>query len=64
MILSFYHITLPGQATTGTLIADIEGVYDPRSYNDRLLLGLKGTMLEAELHIMRQRLTAGRRESS
>jgi DNA invertase Pin-like site-specific DNA recombinase len=48
-------------AVVGTLIADIEGVYDPRSYNDRLLLGLKGTMSEAELHMMRQRLNAGRR---
>ncbi len=47
-------------ALVGTLIADIEGVYDPRSYNDRLLLGLKGTMSEAELHMMRQRLNAGR----
>jgi DNA invertase Pin-like site-specific DNA recombinase len=47
-------------AVVGTLIADIEGVYDPRSYNDRLLLGLKGTMSEAELHMMRQRLDAGR----
>jgi DNA invertase Pin-like site-specific DNA recombinase len=47
-------------AVVGTLIADIEGVYDPRSYNDRLLLGLKGTMSEAELHMMRQRLNAGR----
>jgi DNA invertase Pin-like site-specific DNA recombinase len=47
-------------AVMGTLIADVEGVYDPRSYNDRLLLGLKGTMSEAELHLMRQRLTAGR----
>ncbi len=47
-------------AVVGTLIADIEGVYDPCSYNDRLLLGLKGTMSEAELHMMRQRLNAGR----
>jgi len=47
-------------AVVGALIADIEGVYDPRSYNDRLLLGLKGTMSEAELHMMRQRLSAGR----
>jgi len=47
-------------AVVGALIADIEGVYDPRSYNDRLLLGLKGTMSEAELHMMRQRLNAGR----
>ena len=47
-------------ALFGTLIADIEGVYDPRLYNDRLLLGLKGTMSEAELHMLHQRLNAGR----
>jgi DNA invertase Pin-like site-specific DNA recombinase len=45
----------------GTLISDTDGVYDPRDYNDRLLLGLKGTMSEAELHILRQRLLAGQR---
>ena len=44
----------------GTLIADCDGIYDPRLYNDRLLLGLKGTMSEAELHMLRQRLDAGR----
>jgi DNA invertase Pin-like site-specific DNA recombinase len=44
----------------GTLIADNDGVYDPRLYNDRLLLGLKGTMSEAELHLLHQRLDAGR----
>ena len=44
----------------GTLIADNDGVYDPRLYNDRLLLGLKGTMSEAELHLLRQRLDEGR----
>ena len=43
-------------ALAGTLIADSDGVYDPALYNDRLLLGLKGTMSEAELHIMRARL--------
>ncbi|HYQ92958.1 MAG TPA: recombinase family protein [Candidatus Competibacteraceae bacterium] len=47
-------------ALFGTLIADAEGVYDPRVYNDRLLLGLQGTLSEAELHLLRQRLTAGR----
>jgi len=45
----------------GTLIADADGVYDPQSYNDRLLLGLKGTMSEAELHILKQRLLEGKR---
>jgi DNA invertase Pin-like site-specific DNA recombinase len=47
-------------ALFGTLIAAAEGVYDPRVYNDRLLLGLQGTLSEAELHMLRQRLTAGR----
>jgi DNA invertase Pin-like site-specific DNA recombinase len=45
----------------GTLIGDLDGVYDPADYNDRLLLGLKGTMSEAELHVLKQRLLAGRR---
>lgn len=43
-----------------TLIGDTDGLYDPRLYNDRLLLGLKGTMSEAEHYLMRQRLNAGR----
>src|SRR5438477_12752123 len=42
-----------------TLIADLDGVYDPAQYNDRLLLGLKGTMSEAELHILKQRMLQG-----
>jgi DNA invertase Pin-like site-specific DNA recombinase len=44
----------------GTLIADTDGVYDPRNYNDRLLLGLRGMLSEAELHLLRLRLDAGR----
>ncbi|WP_341757396.1 recombinase family protein [Candidatus Tisiphia endosymbiont of Ditula angustiorana] len=44
-----------------TLIADTDGVYDPVSYNDRLLLGLKGTMSEAELHIIKQRMLQGKK---
>jgi len=47
-------------ALVGTLIADAEAVYDPRSYNDRLLLGLRGLLSEAELHLLRLRLDAGR----
>lgn len=43
-----------------TLIADLDGVYDPGLYNDRLLLGLKGTMSEAELHVIKQRMHQGR----
>ncbi len=44
---------------TGTLIADAEGIYDPSSFNDRLLLGLKGTMSEAELHMIKSRMLQG-----
>lgn len=44
---------------TTTLIADIDGVYDPSSFNDRLLLGLKGTMSEAELHMIKSRMLQG-----
>ncbi len=44
----------------GTLLADADGVYDPNWYNDRLLLGLKGTMTELELHLIRQRMASGR----
>ena len=44
---------------TATLIADSEGVYDPASFNDRLLLGLKGTMSEAELHMIKSRMLQG-----
>jgi DNA invertase Pin-like site-specific DNA recombinase len=44
----------------GTLIADSDGVYDPSHYNDRLLLGLRGMMSEAELHLLRLRMDAGK----
>lgn len=44
----------------GTLIADADGVYDPSNYNDRLLLGLRGMMSEAELHLLRLRMDAGK----
>jgi DNA invertase Pin-like site-specific DNA recombinase len=54
-----WHQLLELCALFGTLIADSDGVYDPSYYNDRLLLGLKGTMSEAELHIMQQRLRQG-----
>src|SRR5919109_4629454 len=47
-------------ALAGALLADADGVYDPVDYNDRLLLGLKGTMSEAELHLLRQRMLAGK----
>ena len=48
-------------AIFGTLIGDLDGIYDPTTYNDRLLLGLKGTMSEAELHILKQRMLEGKR---
>jgi DNA invertase Pin-like site-specific DNA recombinase len=48
-------------AVFATLIADADGLYDPTSYNDRLLLGLKGTMSEAELHVLKQRMLEGKR---
>jgi len=44
----------------GTLIADSDGLYDPSHYNDRLLLGLRGMMSEAELHLLRLRMDAGK----
>lgn len=55
-----WYLLLDLAAVFGTLIADNDGIYDPRQYNDRLLLGLKGTMSEAELHLLRQRMEAGR----
>jgi DNA invertase Pin-like site-specific DNA recombinase len=48
-------------ALTDTLIADSDGVYHPALFNDRLVLGLKGTMSEAELHLLRSRLNEGLR---
>jgi DNA invertase Pin-like site-specific DNA recombinase len=47
-------------AVMGALIADTDGVYDPRGYNDRLLLGLRGMLSEAELHLLQLRMAAGR----
>jgi hypothetical protein len=49
-------------ALTDTLVIDEEGVYDPGQYNDRLLLGFKGTMSEAERHWLRSRLLGGKLE--
>ena len=54
-----WHRLLELCAHSGTLILDEDGVYDPTHFNDRLLLGLKGTMSEAELHIIRSRLRGG-----
>jgi DNA invertase Pin-like site-specific DNA recombinase len=54
-----WHRLLEICALTGTLILDEDGLYDPCSLNDRLLLGLKGTMSEAELHLLKARLRGG-----
>lgn len=54
-----WHRLLEICAFADTLILDEDGVYDPASFNDRLLLGLKGTMSEAELHVLKARLRGG-----
>lgn len=54
-----WHRLLEICALSDTLILDEDGVYDPAHFNDRLLLGLKGTMSEAELHVLRARLRGG-----
>jgi DNA invertase Pin-like site-specific DNA recombinase len=54
-----WHQLLELCAMTGTLICDEDGLYDPRNFNDRLLLGLKGTMAESELHFIKARLRGG-----
>lgn len=54
-----WHQLLELCALFRTLLADQDGLYDPTDYNDRLLLGLKGTMSEAELHVLRGRMYQG-----
>lgn len=54
-----WHRLLEICALSGTLILDEDGLYDPSHFNDRLLLGLKGTMSEAELHVLKARLRGG-----
>lgn len=54
-----WHRLLEICALSDTLILDEDGVYDPASFNDRLLLGLKGAMSEAELHVLKARLRGG-----
>ena len=54
-----WHRLLELCALSNTLICDEDGLYDPSSINDRLLLGLKGAMSEAELHILRSRMRGG-----
>jgi DNA invertase Pin-like site-specific DNA recombinase len=59
-----WHRLLEICALTDTLILDEDGVYHPGQFNDRLLLGLKGTMSEAELHVLRARLQGGIRNKA
>jgi DNA invertase Pin-like site-specific DNA recombinase len=59
-----WHRLLELAALTCTLILDEDGVYDPANFNDRLLLGLKGTMSEAELHVLKARLLGGQRNKA
>src|ERR1017187_8359398 len=56
---SDWHRLLEICALSQTLILDEDGLYDPSHFNDRLLLGLKGTMSEAELHVLQARLQGG-----
>ena len=59
-----WHQLLELCAVFGSLLGDADGIYNPQEHNDRLLLGLKGTMSEAEVHILRGRLDAGRKNQA
>jgi DNA invertase Pin-like site-specific DNA recombinase len=59
-----WHRLLELAALAQTLILDEDGIYDPAHFNDRLLLGLKGTMSEAELHVLKARLIGGQRNKA
>jgi DNA invertase Pin-like site-specific DNA recombinase len=59
-----WHRLLEICGLTDTLILDEDGLYDPGNFNDRLLLGLKGAMSEAELHVLRARLQGGIRSKA
>lgn len=61
---SDWHRLLEICSLTGTLIIDADGCYDPADFNDQLLLGLKGTMSQAELHFIRARLQGGKRNKA
>jgi len=59
-----WHRLIDLAGLTDTLIGDAGGIYHPALFNDRLLLGLKGTMSEAELHVLRARLNGGIRNKA
>ena len=59
-----WHRLLELCSLTGTLIIDEDGCYNPADFNDQLLLGLKGTMSQAELHFIKARLIGGKKNIS
>jgi DNA invertase Pin-like site-specific DNA recombinase len=59
-----WHRLIELAGLTDTLIGDADGIYHPALFNDRLLLGLKGAMSEAELHVLRARLDGGIRNKA
>ncbi len=59
-----WHQLLELCSVFGSLLGDADGIYNPREHNDRLLLGLKGTMSEAELHVLRSRLDSGKKNKA
>lgn len=59
-----WHRLIELSALSQTLILDEDGIYDPAHFNDRLLLGLKGAMSEAELHVLKARLQGGIRNKA
>ena len=59
-----WHQLLELCAVFGSLLGDADGIYNPREHKDRLLLGHKGTMSEAELHVLQGRLDAGRKNKA
>ncbi len=59
-----WHRLLELCALTETLIIDEDGCYNPADFNDQLLLGLKGTMSQAELHFIRDRLLGGKKNKA
>ena len=61
---SDWHRLLEICSLTGTLIVDADGCYDPADFNDQLLLGLKGSLSQAELHFIRARLQGGKRNKA
>src|SRR5262252_7318975 len=59
-----WHQLLEAGTLFGTLIGDLDEIYDLSHYNDRLLLGLKGTVSEAELHLIKQPMDQGKRNKA